>query len=268
MIHLLLTTVDDVLATGDRLLGSTGGAGAASLVSAADRAAADSRRADLDRRRTLAGRLALRFLACAVQGRSWFDAASVPVDRTCEHCSAPHGRPRIAGSSASTSTSGRLVLVAVGDDAARLGVDVEEYPETLWDGFDDYALHPAERAAMPTGRDGLVRRVQVWTDKEALLKSVGVGLRGEPSGLRVAAASAGVTTAAPLLGWRPVAQSADPRLATAWTVTINAGRRAAASIAAAHPTPIRPWRMDRQGAEPVQPDVRRDTAASVPAATA
>ena len=89
-----------------------------------------------------------------------------------------------------------------------------------------------------------------------------------PKPRSVAAASAGVTTAAPLLGWRPVAQSADPRLAKAWTVTINAGRRAAASIAAAHPTPIRPWRMDRQGAEPVQPDVRRDTAASVPAATA
>lgn len=252
MIHLLLATVDDVLDTGDRLLGRTDGAGASALVDAADRAAAASKRAESDRRRTLAGRLALRLLTCAVQGRPVSDAPSLRVDRTCDRCGAPHGRPRLAELSASTSSSGRLVLAAVAGDAARVGVDVEEYPERLWPGFDEYALHPAERQTVPSGRAGLVRRVQTWTAKEALLKSVGVGLRSEPAGFQVATtASARVTTAGGRDGWRPVAQSDDPGLARAWTTGVDAGARAAASVAAAEPTAIRTWRMSGHGPDTV-----------------
>ncbi|MCA5924177.1 4'-phosphopantetheinyl transferase family protein [Curtobacterium oceanosedimentum] len=252
MIHLLLASVDDVLDTGDHLLGRSDGAGASALVDAADRAAAASKRAEADRRRTLAGRLALRLLTCAVQGRPVSDAPSLRVDRTCDRCGAPHGRPRLAELSASTSSSGGLVLAAVAGDAARVGVDVEEYPERLWPGFDDYALHPAERQTVPSGRAGLVRRVQTWTAKEALLKSVGVGLRSEPAGFRVATtASARVTTAGGRDGWRPVAQSDDPGLAWAWTTGVDAGARAAASVAAAEPSAIRTWRMSGHGADTV-----------------
>ncbi|WP_181429161.1 4'-phosphopantetheinyl transferase superfamily protein [Curtobacterium sp. MCSS17_008] len=245
MIHLLQATVDDVLDAGDRLLGRVDGAGAEQLVDVADRDAADRRRADADRRRTLAGRLALRLLACAVGGRPPSAAASLTVDRTCDRCGAPHGRPRLAGASASTSTSGDLVLVAVADPAARVGVDVERLPEALWDGFDEYALHPAERAgegASSPGDADIARRLQIWTDKEAVLKSVGVGLRTAPASFRVAAtAVAGGGPSADGSGWRPVAECDDPALRTVWTATVDVGRAAAGSVAAAGPSPVRSW---------------------------
>lgn len=251
MIHLLLTTVDDVLDTGDRLLGRTGGVGASALVDAVDRAAAGTKRAEPDRRRTLAGRLALRLLSCAVQGRPLSEAPSLRIDRTCDRCGAPHGRPRLTDHSASTSSSGRLVIAAVAGDADSVGVDVEEYPKSLWDGFDDHALHPAERNTVPSGRDGLVSRVQTWTDKEALLKSAGVGLRSEPAGFRIAATPTKGTTTTGHHGWRPVAQSDDPGLTAIWTTTVNAGERAAASVAAARPIAIQTWTMRDRGPETV-----------------
>jgi len=250
VIHLLLARVDEVLGVGDLL---AGGGGGTSLVSAADLVAADRRREDRDRRRTLAGRLALRLLACAVQGRPVSEAASLVVDRTCDECGEPHGRPRLAGRSASTSTSGDLVAVTVADEALSVGVDVQQHPETLWDGFDDYALHPAERASVPSGPGGLAHRMQLWTDKEALLKSVGTGLRSEPSRLHVAAtASGGLESTAAGAGWRPVAQTDDPRLATAWTATVDAGRGAAASVAAARPSWIRAWTVGGHGDDSVE----------------
>lgn len=264
MIHLVLSTVDEVLGvgerlarggdgTGDRPVGTTGGSGAVSLVAAADLVAADRRREDRDRRRTLAGRLALRLLACAVEGRPASEAASLVVDRTCDECGEPHGRPRLSGRSASTSTSGDLVAVAVADESLSVGVDVQEHPEALWAGFDDYALHPGERAAVPSGPDGLAHRVQLWTDKEALLKSVGTGLRSDPSGFRVAAtASGGLVSAAAGADWRPLAQVDDPRLSTGWVATVDVGRGAAASVAAARPTPIRAWTMSGQRGESVE----------------
>ncbi|WIB26582.1 4'-phosphopantetheinyl transferase superfamily protein [Curtobacterium sp. MCSS17_015] len=241
MIHLLSATVDDVLDVGDRLVGGTGGAGARRLVTPADRAAADARLADEDRRRTLAGRLALRLLAGRVLGSPPTASAGLPIDRTCDRCGGPHGRPRLVGLSASTSTSGDQVLAAVAAASAHVGVDVERVPVALWDGFDEFALHPAERGALPDGDAGVLRRVAIWTGKEAVLKSVGVGLRAAPSGFHVATSPVGDAPTDGVTGWLPVARSDDPATAGIWTTAVDVPGGAVASLAAVGPRPIRSW---------------------------
>ncbi|MGP5708156.1 4'-phosphopantetheinyl transferase family protein [Brachybacterium alimentarium] len=174
MICILGTTVESVL---DQAL-TVGGP--AALVSAADLAAARARRG-AHGERTLAGRVALRLLLAHVQGDELADAAHLPVDRTCERCGADHGRPRSPRVSLSSSTSQRHVLVAVGPEKMRIGVDAQALPASIWPGFDTAVLHPREHRLHD---DGDVRaRIALWTRKEAVLKAAGVGLQVDPSRL-------------------------------------------------------------------------------------
>lgn len=223
MIDLLLAPVDAVLATGERMAGGDPRA----LVAAADAAAAEERVREEDRRRTLAGRLALRLLAGARTGK---DPVSLAIDRTCDRCGAPHGRPRMHGISASTSTSGGSVLVAVGPPDAELGVDVQDVPDRLWDGFDEYALHPAERRA---GLDA-AERIRLWAEKEAVLKAAGLGLRAAPSRLRLAGDGP----------WRAVAGTAIPGTAHLRCTVVERSPTSWAVLAVARELPIRRWAVD------------------------
>jgi 4'-phosphopantetheinyl transferase len=232
VIDLLAASVDELIATGDRLHGG----GAAALVSAADRAASGARRSAADQRRTLAGRLALRLLASTRLGQDPLRAAALEIDRTCDRCGAPHGRPRLGGLSASTSTSGDRVLVGVADPAARIGVDVQRVPDRLWDGFDDAVLHPREQRTLSLPDDDVAERIRIWTEKEAVLKSTGTGLRTDPSTLVVR--EGGGTGSA---GWRAVAPIPGPAVGPLWLTGLDHGPDACAAVAAAAPQPLRRW---------------------------
>ncbi|WP_158277111.1 4'-phosphopantetheinyl transferase family protein [Serinibacter arcticus] len=80
----------------------------------------------------------------------------------------------------SSSTSGDRVLVAVAEEGADVGVDVERVPPALFAGFDDYALHPTERADLGPAGERPGARLGRWVAKEALLKAAGLGLRTPP----------------------------------------------------------------------------------------
>lgn len=234
MIDLLSASVDELIATGDRLHGG----GAAALVSAADRAASGARRSAEARRRTLAGRLALRLLASARLMHDPLRAAELEIDRTCSRCGAPHGRPRLAQLSASTSTSGDRVLVAVAAPSTRIGVDVQQVPDRLWDGFDEFVLHDREQRAQPLRDDDIAERIRIWAEKEAVLKSAGTGLRTDPSTLVVR----GGGEADPA-GWRPVASADAPAVRGLWVTGVDQGPTASGAVAATAPQPLRRWQV-------------------------
>lgn len=82
--------------------------------------------------------------------------AEVPLDRTCERCGGPHGRPLIEGAHVSIAHACGTALVAVGD--APVGIDLEPLGREV----------PAD-----SGADDLVD----WVRKEAALKFSGDGLR-------------------------------------------------------------------------------------------
>jgi 4'-phosphopantetheinyl transferase len=118
--------------------------------------------------------------------------AEVPLDRSCERCGAPHGRPRIhSGAGApvlSVSHSGDSVVVAVGTGIEAVGVDVELIDPAL-----DVAelagialTGPEIRALAQLGAaDRVSAFVRLWTRKEALLKALGVGLDQPPDQVNV-----------------------------------------------------------------------------------
>ncbi|PPF44186.1 hypothetical protein C5B85_11120 [Pseudoclavibacter sp. AY1F1] len=152
-----------------------------------DRVAASERRTEELRRRTLAGRAALRLVAAWGRGVPLERASELEISRRCPDCTRAHGQPRSADLALSSSTSAGRVLVAIADPADAIGVDIETVPGQLWPGFDSYTLHPDEALGMPAGSasDGIAARIGTWTAKEAALKVSGRGLRTDPSSLRV-----------------------------------------------------------------------------------
>ncbi len=117
------------------------------------------------------GAVLLRVAAARTLG---LPCAAVVVDRACEACGRPHGRPRLAGTDlhASVSHSGALVLVAT-TRAGPVGVDVEEVRP-----LDHRELLPAVSTAADAAQ---VRHAGdffvLWTRKEAVVKATGTGLR-------------------------------------------------------------------------------------------
>lgn len=251
MIDVLAASVDDVHTFADRLghVVHESEHGVRRFVSDHDRVAASARLRAEDSRRTLAGRMALRMLVAARVGAPARDAGALAIDRTCTECGEQHGQPRFGGLSISSSTSGPHVLVAVGGADARVGVDVEVVPDQLWTGFDAYALHPDERASMLSGPDGVSPRIRAWTQKEAVLKAVGLGLRAAPARLRISAvATPGAwPSGAGMLdpgAWCPVAASEAREAVGSWVTSLDAADDAWWMLAAATPQPIRRWSLD------------------------
>jgi 4'-phosphopantetheinyl transferase len=185
------------------------------VVDSADREAAARRQRPDDARRTLAGRVALRLLVAVRLGVPVSLASQIVVDRTCSTCHLPHGRPRVAGLSVSTSSSEERVLVAVAEEGTEVGVDIERVPPTVFDGFDDFVLHPDERerfGPVTRGASGTAARLSCWVEKEAVLKAVGVGLASPPHELLLATRpdDAVLPTRADMIGaweWRLVEQA-------------------------------------------------------------
>jgi 4'-phosphopantetheinyl transferase len=113
----------------------------------------------------------------------------VPLDRTCQGCGAPHGRPVIDGGPLlSVSHSGERVVVAL-TGGGPVGVDVEEASDRLNEEIAGQLLGPDEAADL-RGLDRAARRrglLEYWTRKEAVLKATGDGLRVPLADLYVSA---------------------------------------------------------------------------------
>lgn len=98
----------------------------------------------------------------------------IVIDRTCDRCGEPHGRPRIldSGLRASISHSGGFVAVAL-TAVADVGIDIEAIDEQRpYEPLIDYVCGPSERSYVGAREDLYV----CWTRKESILKAVGVGL--------------------------------------------------------------------------------------------
>lgn len=141
---------------------------------------------DADRRRFITGTWLLRTIVAAQLGTT---AAAVEIDRTCDECGKPHGKPRFGdgGTSleASISHSGNRVAVAL-STAGPVGVDVEEViPDA--GGIPQLALSPMELKSLQTLSEDEqeVGFIQMWVRKEAALKATGYGLRIPPDQVEV-----------------------------------------------------------------------------------
>lgn len=152
------------------------------LLDEAERARRDRYRTALDAARFVAGAAVVRCAAGLVVGVA---PDRVVVDRTCEVCGAPHGRPRPSGGGEVSVTHGGDVVAVARSSGPAVGVDVEPVAP-LDEGVLAVALAPAERAGVVDGA-GFAR---VWTRKEAVLKALGTGLRTGPATLEVSAPDA------------------------------------------------------------------------------
>jgi 4'-phosphopantetheinyl transferase len=138
----------------------------------------------------------------------------IVFSRTCLHCGAEHGKPRLpdSGWETSLSHSGQRVAVAVAVGTP-VGVDVERVDRaTDIDMLRDSVLDPVEQRVLDSF-DGDRRRgfFTYWCRKEALLKATGHGLAIGPARLRVS----GPGEPAQLLEWsdddRPAVRMTDLR---------------------------------------------------------
>lgn len=221
------------------------------LLESDDRAAVSARRFPSDRRRTLAGRLALRALLLDRLGRTWRDLPDLRVRRACTSCGESHGQPRYPSVSMSSATSGVWVMAAVATERATVGADIEVVRPSTWTGFDAAVLHPAEREHFAAHGLGAHSRLQRWADKEAALKASGIGLLADPTAVRIAERSGRRTvlhmssvSSLPdsSLGWRPLLEAPEQvsdGLAVAAMNDVAGGGAFVASLAAARPESVR-----------------------------
>jgi 4'-phosphopantetheinyl transferase len=101
----------------------------------------------------------------------------------------PAGQPVLAGRAprlhVSCSASGDLGVVALGR-GRRIGVDVEGLVPWSADVLEERWLCPGERRALVAlpEADRPLATARAWTQKEAVLKARGTGLREDPAGIR------------------------------------------------------------------------------------
>lgn len=127
----------------------------------------DARRPD-NRAHFLCGAVLLRRVVAAECGT---EPDRVVVDRTCDGCGYPHGRPRLTGLDryASVAHSGDRVGVAV-TAAGPVGLDVERMVPRDIGRFAPRVLADGEEA---TGAADFYR---YWTRKESVVKATGAGI--------------------------------------------------------------------------------------------
>lgn len=126
-----------------------------------------------DRSRFVLGAVLLKF---AVADATSGSPQDVVVDRSCDQCGQPHGRPRVpaGGIDVSVAHSGSLVAVAL-SRLGPVGIDVEQQA-----GEADPALVKRVIAAEELAETaGLPMRefLTYWCRKESVLKATGEGLR-------------------------------------------------------------------------------------------
>ena len=91
----------------------------------------------------------------------------------------PHGKPAVAGDPSvnfSVSHTSRSALIAC-CSAAPVGIDIEECAVGEFDGLAETICAPRERSwILSEGQDRHASITRLWTRKEAVLKSCGLGL--------------------------------------------------------------------------------------------
>lgn len=100
---------------------------------------------------------------------------NVRIDRTCKFCGKPHAGPALIDHndlSLSVSHSSDALLVCL-SRSRRVGVDIEYARDLDAEALARQVLSPVERTQWSTSRDLLT----YWTRKEAVTKSIGLGLR-------------------------------------------------------------------------------------------
>ncbi len=142
-----------------------------------------------DRTRQIAGAALLRLAAGHLAD---IDPAMICVDRTCDTCGEPHGRPQLVGTDlhASISHSGDRIAVAL-TRAGQVGVDVER-------------ISSIDLAEMASGVLGLEEHANsttdffvYWVRKESVVKATGDGVVAALERVRVSRPSEPAT----LLGY-------------------------------------------------------------------
>ncbi|MFC0248768.1 4'-phosphopantetheinyl transferase family protein [Citricoccus parietis] len=249
-----------------RVTGWAGGR-VSDVVSSGDLIQAGLGRDPADGQRMLAGRAALRLLVAYRRGESPHVARTLPIDRTCPRCGTGHGRPTLPGLSLSTASRRGAVLAGVAREQDRIGVDLERIPDQTMPGFDDYALHAAERerfsgrgdtaglqiggspgtpAGTPTGTPTggpVTRRIALWVLKEAVLKAAGTGLDHPPDQLLLGPGRAETTFHSAgrvhTLTWHPVERALDRHVEELWACVIPAPEGYLGAVAARRPDDVR-----------------------------
>jgi 4'-phosphopantetheinyl transferase len=171
--------------------------------------------------------LATALLRLAAAAHAGIDPAAVRLDRSCDRCGEPHGRPRLPGTSlhASISHSGDLVAVAL-TSAGPVGVDVEEIRPRDYEPLIPRVCGPQERPHVASAGDFYT----YWTRKEAVLKATGSGLRMPMTKLTVTPPGS-----APAL----LALDGDPPPCQLMDVTAGSGYAAAIAVLTAAEAPVR-----------------------------
>jgi 4'-phosphopantetheinyl transferase len=142
------------------------------LLDATEQARADTYTRAADRSRFVLGAALLKLAVANANGVTGRAAAGVVVDRECDQCGRPHGRPRVPCSDihVSVAHSGDVVTIAL-TSLAPVGIDVEQRT-----GSPDPAL--VTRVLAPTERlDAEPWFLAYWCRKESVLKATGAGLR-------------------------------------------------------------------------------------------
>lgn len=124
--------------------------------------------------------LGAALLRAAVAGTTGRRPSEVRIERPCDQCGEPHGRPRVADLEVSVSHSAELVAVAV-TTAGPTGIDVEAETDLDYEPLLTTVCAPQEKQFVRSTADFLA----YWTRKEAVLKATGQGLRTPMTDLAV-----------------------------------------------------------------------------------
>lgn len=114
------------------------------------------------------------------------EPAGVDISRRCAHCGHDtHGRPTVVGDPASPisfslSHSGDFAVIALAGAGVRVGVDVEEVrPRRRLDALAARVLSGPDHAVwreIDDADERLRAFLSAWTEKEAYLKAIGIGI--------------------------------------------------------------------------------------------
>jgi 4'-phosphopantetheinyl transferase len=147
------------------------------LLSDDERAKGARLRHEPERRRSVTAALLLR---AALAQRTGTPPELLPIDRRCDDCGGPHGRPRLADSALELTVTHSGDRVGVGiATGVPIGLDVEPLEQKrITEGMAGLACTPNEERwldahAGDAYADAFLR---LWTAKEAVLKALGTGL--------------------------------------------------------------------------------------------
>lgn len=174
-----------------------------------------------------------------VADETGIDPSAIDFEKRCATCGTDrHGKPHVVGMRdvhVSVSYGERMAVAAI-TQMGEVGVDVEDLESADFDGFNSVTLHPSEISQLANlhGDELLGARAQLWSRKEAILKSTGHGLVVDPSEVLVSAYDA----PAELLEWKAAQHLPGPMRVSDLDVG-HADHRAAVAVLTTQPLTVR-----------------------------